>query len=67
MERKDGFELRISHERDEVGRYIGTRIDVLHLQSGDCTTFWSDHLHSLGAALEEWKAAKDKSADSLIA
>ena len=47
MQARDGFQLLVTHERDESGRYKGTRIDVRHLASGDTTAFWSEQCEGL--------------------
>lgn len=56
VEEREGFQFLITHEKDEFGRYRCTRIDVRHVATGDSTTFWSNHLESLGSELKRWEA-----------
>ena len=62
VERKDGFEISISQQNDEAGHYVGMRVDVRHLETGDSTSFWADHLRSLNDVLRRCEANEKQAA-----
>ena len=66
VERRQGFDFLITHEKDEFGNYKATRIDVQHIESGDSTTFWSNQLESLGATLKQWESENESGVEATI-